>query len=122
MLRQAGQDFNVIFTYSWFIDNTLIAIQTEFIIMSYITMKQDIQKKHIRDYVNREIEVIKRLNIDAIHPAVHAIWEAYEREATIFIFGNGGSVATASHFVFDFNKGISENENKLPGCKHSTVR
>lgn len=66
----------------------------------------------IKSYFVREIEVIKRLSIDEIHAAVQAIWEAYEREATIYIFGNGGSAATASHFVCDFNKGISEKKDK----------
>ena len=30
----------------------------------------------------------------------------------IFICGNGGSAATASHFCCDFNKGVSENQDK----------
>jgi D-sedoheptulose 7-phosphate isomerase len=32
--------------------------------------------------------------------------------ATIYICGNGGSASTASHFVCDFNKGISINKDK----------
>ena len=75
-------------------------------------MNQNQQKNLIKSYFDREIEVIKRLNIDDINSAVQAIWAAYEREATIYIFGNGGSAATASHFVCDFNKGISENKQK----------
>ena len=75
-------------------------------------MNKEEQKNLIKGYFDREIEVIKRLNIDDINDAVSAIWSAYEREATIYIFGNGGSAATASHFVCDFNKGISENKEK----------
>lgn len=75
-------------------------------------MSKEEQKKLIKGYFDREIEVIKRLNIDDINEAVNAIRSAYEREATIYIFGNGGSAATASHFVCDFNKGISENREK----------
>lgn len=38
----------------------------------------------------------------------------FEERHTIYIFGNGGSSATASHFQNDFNKGISEFiENKF---------
>jgi D-sedoheptulose 7-phosphate isomerase len=33
--------------------------------------------------------------------------DAYDREATIFVFGNGGSALTASHFACDINKGVS---------------
>lgn len=80
--------------------------------MTFATLKVEEQKNMIKSYFEREIDVIKRLNIDEIHAAVQAIWEAYEREATVYIFGNGGSAATASHFVCDFNKGISENKKK----------
>ena len=80
--------------------------------MSYNTMSSRERKDLIKSYFDREIEVIKRLDMDAINDAVSAIWSAYEREATIYIFGNGGSAATASHFVCDFNKGISENKEK----------
>lgn len=80
--------------------------------MTYAAMNNEEQKNLIKSYFDREIEVIKRLNIDDINAAVQAIWAAYEREATIYIFGNGGSAATASHYVCDFNKGISEKKEK----------
>ena len=80
--------------------------------MPYNTMNKEEQKNLIKSYFDREIEIIKRLDIDAINESVNAIWSAYERGATIYIFGNGGSAATASHFVCDFNKGISENKDK----------
>lgn len=65
-------------------------------------------KKDIQAYFLREIETIQKLDVDEIAAAVQAIEDAYEREATIYVFGNGGSAATASHFVCDFNKGICE--------------
>lgn len=80
--------------------------------MAYGEMNSEDQKDLIRSYFEREIEVIKRLNIEDINAAVQAIWAAYKREATIYIFGNGGSAATASHYVCDFNKGISEKKEK----------
>ena len=80
--------------------------------MTYAMKNEDQRKEMIREYLDREIEVIRRLNIDDINKAMGAIWDAYEREATIYIFGNGGSAATASHYVCDFNKGISEKREK----------
>lgn len=76
MLKQTELDFNVNFANSWFIDYTLIDIQMEIIIMGYITitMNKEDQKKLIRDHVNREIKVNKRLNIDEIHVAAQAVW------------------------------------------------
>lgn len=69
-------------------------------------------KEQIKAYFEREKEVINSLNFDEIAEAVEAIKAAYEREATIYVFGNGGSSATASHFVCDFNKGICEKLDK----------
>ena len=69
-------------------------------------------KDRILEYYEREISTIKALDFDAVEEAVEAIKAAYEREATIYIFGNGGSAATASHFICDFNKGISEPLDK----------
>lgn len=66
-------------------------------------------KEQIKAYFEQEKEAINNLNYDEIAKAVEAIRAAYERDATIYIFGNGGSAATASHYVGDFNKGICEN-------------
>ena len=80
--------------------------------MSYADLNKEEQKNLMQNYLDREIEVLRRLDLEAIRNAVQAILDAYEREATIYIFGNGGSAATASHYVCDFNKGISENKEK----------
>lgn len=66
----------------------------------------------IRTYVSQEIETLNKLDVDAIDAVVRAIGEAYKRENTIYIFGNGGSSATASHYQNDFNKGVSEHTEK----------
>lgn len=64
--------------------------------------------QQIKDYINLEIEVLKSLEIDKIDAAMNLIMKAYEANKKIYIFGNGGSSATASHYQNDFNKGISE--------------
>lgn len=66
----------------------------------------------IKAYYEKEIETIRSLDFNEIENAVQAIKDAYERGATIYTFGNGGSAATASHFVCDFNKGICEELDK----------
>jgi len=69
-------------------------------------------KAHIRDYIAREKEILDMLDVDAIDEALNKIVETFENEGTIYIFGNGGSASTASHFANDFNKGISEYTEK----------
>lgn len=66
----------------------------------------------IDKYLQHEIETIQTLDIDKINAAINMLDGAFEAEKTIYIFGNGGSAATASHFQNDFNKGISEYTDK----------
>ena len=65
-------------------------------------------RQKISEYLELEREVLKRLDIDAINAAMNLIMEAYTAKKKIYIFGNGGSSATASHYQNDFNKGLSE--------------
>lgn len=69
-------------------------------------------KSDIKDYIKLEAEVLNKLDVDAINDAIDLILEAYESNKKIYIFGNGGSSATASHYQNDFNKGISEYTDK----------
>ena len=64
--------------------------------------------KDIQAYLNKEMEVIKKLDLEEINRAMQAIQLAWERGARIYTMGNGGSASTASHMVCDFNKGASE--------------
>lgn len=69
-------------------------------------------RNKIKEYINLEIETLKNLDVDAINEAMNLIHDTYEKEGTIYVFGNGGSSATASHYQNDFNKGISEYVEK----------
>ena len=69
-------------------------------------------KNAIKEYYEREIECIKRFNLDEMNDAMNAIYETYKNGGTIYVCGNGGSASTASHMQNDFNKGISEYVDK----------
>lgn len=69
-------------------------------------------RNEISAYLEREIETLRALDQGKIDWALHLLADALEREAAIYIFGNGGSAATASHFQNDFNKGVSEHTKK----------
>ena len=62
----------------------------------------------IRAYIDLEINVLKMLDVDAINAALNLLEETRQKKGRIYICGNGGSSATASHFQNDFNKGVSE--------------
>lgn len=66
----------------------------------------------VQTYLAKEIEVLQALDINEINKVLQLLEETFEKEGAIYIFGNGGSAATASHFQNDFNKGISEYTEK----------
>lgn len=71
-----------------------------------------IYEELIRNYINEEKKVLDSLDINSIDKSISILKDALEHEKNIYIFGNGGSAATASHFENDFNKGISEYTDK----------
>lgn len=68
--------------------------------------------KEIKEYIELERRVLQDLDVNNINAAMNLIMDTYEAEKKIYIFGNGGSAATASHYQNDFNKGVSEYVNK----------
>lgn len=69
-------------------------------------------REAISGYIKTLQNVLDHLDHDAINYALNLLVQAMENDKTIYIFGNGGSAATASHFQNDFNKGISEHTSK----------
>ena len=69
-------------------------------------------KKEITDYYTLEKEIIDSLDYDMVSKVMNLIMESKERGNHIFICGNGGSAATASHYCCDFNKGVSMRKSK----------
>lgn len=63
----------------------------------------------IQDYLRRVKETIDQISVDEVNSLLNVLNQARLDEKNIFIFGNGGSAATSSHFVCDFNKGVSEH-------------
>lgn len=63
--------------------------------------------KQLADYIETERRVLSELDLEAVDRLMHIMDEARRGRKRIFICGNGGSAATASHFVCDFSKGVS---------------
>lgn len=66
----------------------------------------------INKYIEDEISVLQKLDVNAINDVMNLLEETLRQEGTVYVFGNGGSAATASHYQNDFNKGISEYTEK----------
>lgn len=69
-------------------------------------------KSEIKEYIENEIAVLRTLDVETLNEVLNLLEQTLENEKMIYIMGNGGSAATASHFQNDFNKGVSEYTEK----------
>jgi D-sedoheptulose 7-phosphate isomerase len=66
----------------------------------------------MENYFEKLKSTIEIMSRDEINDFINLLSEALETGRTIFIMGNGGSAATASHYACDFNKGLSCGKDK----------
>jgi D-sedoheptulose 7-phosphate isomerase len=71
-------------------------------------MRHDIER-----YWQEVATLADAMPFDAICHAAETLLECHQRGGTIFLIGNGGSAATASHFVCDLAKGVRAGQ-QLP--------
>lgn len=60
----------------------------------------------IKDYLDLLRKTLDGLSMDEITAFMGEIERAYREGKQVFLFGNGGSAATASHTACDFQKGV----------------
>ena len=56
------------------------------------------------EHIKRTVELLEKTDLDAVSALVDTLYEAYREGSRVFICGNGGSAATASHFSEDLAK------------------
>ena len=69
-------------------------------------------REQLKQYLAQEQRVLSELDLDSVDALMDAMEQARLGGRRIFICGNGGSAATASHFVCDFCKGVSLGQEK----------
>ncbi|MDD8043610.1 MAG: SIS domain-containing protein [Verrucomicrobiota bacterium] len=67
----------------------------------------------LREYLDMMADAVRRIDMRPVHELVDVIEAAYREGRTVFLVGNGGSGANASHFCEDLGKGtLSDFENQ----------
>jgi len=66
----------------------------------------------IKNYLGNLVTAIQSLNIEEFAKVANVLRDARSKGRNIFIFGNGGSGSTATHFACDINKGVSYGKNE----------
>ncbi len=59
--------------------------------------------KYLTNYKSRLNSILNQLNHDNLEPVITAIIDTFKSGNTLFVVGNGGSAATASHMQVDFS-------------------
>src|ERR1044072_189435 len=73
-------------------------------------------KEWISDYLNRQKAALDSIPADAVANLIAILQKALLQDRQIFVCGNGGSAANASHFVTDLGKGSSDKTYRRFRC------
>jgi D-sedoheptulose 7-phosphate isomerase len=64
----------------------------------------------IKEFSGKVRATLQNLPIEEIAKAMNILQACYERDGRIYVFGNGGSLAIATHWVADINKTIFSHD------------
>ena len=67
-------------------------------------------KKFINNYTNNLIEFLQNIDTDSIEEIIDIFEKTLQPKSKIYILGNGGSAATASHMVNDLGVGLKRRD------------
>ena len=73
-------------------------------------------KNWISNYVQAQKAALDSIDADTLTQLIEKFRQAWREDRQIFVFGNGGSAANASHFVTDLGKGASDKLTKRFRC------
>jgi D-sedoheptulose 7-phosphate isomerase len=79
-------------------------------------------KDYIKVFIKRVTGALDALPSEEIARALNILQAAYERNGKVYVFGNGGSLALATHWVSDFNKTVFGHSLEVSGKRFQAIR
>lgn len=80
----------------------------------------------MRDYIERFIgqteRTLRALSYLEVAKALNILQAVFERDGRLYAFGNGGSLALATHWVSDFNKTVFSGDVELHQRRFQAIR
>lgn len=77
---------------------------------------------YIQSFALHAADAMRSLPEEEIAKAINILHACYERDGRVYAFGNGGSLAIATHWVSDFNKTIFSNHLDEESRKFQVIR
>jgi len=71
---------------------------------------------YLQKYIAEHKKVLDSISLEQVSGLITIFQQALEKDKQIFVFGNGGSAANASHFVTDLGKSASDKIGKRFRC------
>lgn len=66
-----------------------------------------------KNYLKKLQKTIEILDLNSLEKIIEVISQAYQEKKQIFVMGNGGSAANASHFAADLSKNTVKDANDI---------
>src|SRR3989344_9290424 len=79
-------------------------------------------EKYIIEFSDEVVSALQNLPVEEIAKALDILQATYERDGRIYIFGNGGSLALATHWVSDFNKTVFSHHLETHSRRFQAIR
>ncbi|MEO8425651.1 MAG: SIS domain-containing protein [Verrucomicrobiota bacterium] len=73
-------------------------------------------KSWIANYLREQKAALDSIDPEQVDRLIEQFRQALSQDTQVFVFGNGGSAANASHFVTDLGKGASDKLTKRFRC------
>src|SRR6266851_9889460 len=71
---------------------------------------------YFSEYISLQKKALESIPKETLSKVIGLFKVALDSERQIFVFGNGGSAANASHFITDLGKGSSDKTHKRFRC------
>ena len=78
--------------------------------------------KYIKKFSLKAQKLLNNLPANEIAKAINMLEAVFERDGRIYVFGNGGSLALATHWVSDFNKTVFSHYLKQHQRRFQAIR
>jgi D-sedoheptulose 7-phosphate isomerase len=78
--------------------------------------------EYINGFIKRLNDALLNLPAEEIAKALNILQATYERDGRIYVFGNGGSLALATHWVSDFNKTVFGHSDGKQSKRFQAIR
>ena len=73
-------------------------------------------KDWIANYIKAQKNALDSIPVEAVEKLIGKLQKALTEGRQLFVFGNGGSAANASHFITDLGKGASDKLSRRFRC------